>query len=62
MQLILSLEKRLTELSETLKKVRDGFLEKSADLEALQRKADDQVRRLIHKEASPGWILLLHAV
>lgn len=33
------------ELSETLEKVRDGFLEKSADLEALQRKADDQVRR-----------------
>lgn len=33
------------ELSETLKMVRDGFLEKSADLEALERKADKQVRR-----------------
>lgn len=31
------------ELSETLEKVRDGFLEKSADVEALQKKADDQV-------------------
>lgn len=44
-QLILSLEKRLMEVNGTLQKVRDGFLEKSADLEALQRKADDQVRR-----------------
>uniref|UniRef100_A0A3B4G6X8 Kinesin-like protein n=1 Tax=Pundamilia nyererei TaxID=303518 RepID=A0A3B4G6X8_9CICH len=35
--LILSLEKRLMELNETLQKVRDGFMEKSADLEALQR-------------------------
>lgn len=43
-QLILSLEKRLLELNETLQKVRDGFMEKSADLEALQRTADDQVR------------------
>lgn len=43
-QLILSLEKRLMELNETLQKVRDGFMEKSADLEALQRTADDQVR------------------
>lgn len=42
-QLILSLEKRLVELSETLKKVRDGFLEKSADLAALQRQSDGQV-------------------
>lgn len=31
------------ELSETLANVRDGFLEKSADLEVLQRKCDDQV-------------------
>ncbi|XP_044033321.1 kinesin-like protein KIF20A isoform X2 [Siniperca chuatsi] len=45
-QLILSLEKRLMDLSETLQKVRDGFLEKSADLEALQRKADDQTKAL----------------
>ncbi|KAG7525612.1 kinesin KIF20A [Solea senegalensis] len=42
-QLILSLERRLMELSETLKKVRDGFLEKSADLEALQRKSDGEI-------------------
>ncbi|XP_070784565.1 kinesin-like protein KIF20A [Enoplosus armatus] len=45
-QLILSLEKRLMELSETLQKIRDGFLEKSADLEALQRKADDQKKSM----------------
>ncbi|KAM9337574.1 kinesin-like protein KIF20A [Symphorus nematophorus] len=45
-QLILSLEKRLMELSDTLQKVRDGFLEKSADLEALQRKADDQTKSM----------------
>ncbi|XP_070842613.1 kinesin-like protein KIF20A [Chaetodon trifascialis] len=45
-QLILSLEKRLMELSETLQKVRDAFLEKSADLEALQRKEDDQSKSM----------------
>ncbi|KAM6971611.1 kinesin-like protein KIF20A [Tautogolabrus adspersus] len=45
-QLILSLERRLMELSDTLQKVRDGFLEKSADLEVLQRKADDQSKSL----------------
>ncbi|XP_051267283.1 kinesin-like protein KIF20A isoform X1 [Dicentrarchus labrax] len=45
-QLILSLEKRLMELNETLQYVRDGFLEKSADLETLQRKADDQTESL----------------
>ncbi|XP_074477981.1 kinesin-like protein KIF20A isoform X1 [Sebastes fasciatus] len=45
-QLILSLEKRLKELSETLLKVRDGFLEKSAELEVLQRKADDQTKSM----------------
>lgn len=44
-QLILSLEKRLMELSDTLEKVRDGFLEKSADVEVLQRRADEQVRQ-----------------
>uniref|UniRef100_A0A8C4HMR7 Kinesin-like protein n=1 Tax=Dicentrarchus labrax TaxID=13489 RepID=A0A8C4HMR7_DICLA len=38
------IKKRLMELNETLQYVRDGFLEKSADLETLQRKADDQVR------------------
>uniref|UniRef100_A0A8C9Y8F3 Kinesin-like protein n=1 Tax=Sander lucioperca TaxID=283035 RepID=A0A8C9Y8F3_SANLU len=42
-QLILSLEKRLMEVSETLQKIRDGFLEKSADLEVLQRRCDDQM-------------------
>ncbi|MEQ2281885.1 hypothetical protein AMECASPLE_034879 [Ameca splendens] len=41
-QLILSLEKRLMALSQTLEDVRDSFLEKSADLEALQKKADKQ--------------------
>ncbi|XP_008299254.1 kinesin-like protein KIF20A [Stegastes partitus] len=45
-QLILSLEKRLMDLSETLQKVRDGFLEKSADLEVLQQKADDQAKSM----------------
>ncbi|XP_074549991.1 kinesin-like protein KIF20A isoform X2 [Halichoeres trimaculatus] len=45
-QLILCLERRLMELNGTLQKVRDGFLEKSADLEALQRKADDQAKSL----------------
>ncbi|XP_038580479.1 kinesin-like protein KIF20A [Micropterus salmoides] len=45
-QLILSLEKRLMEVNGTLQKVRDGFLEKSADLEALQRKADDQMKSM----------------
>ncbi|AWP20905.1 putative kinesin-like protein KIF20A isoform 5 [Scophthalmus maximus] len=45
-QLILSLEKRLMDLSETLQKIRDGFLEKSADLEALQMKSDDQKKYL----------------
>lgn len=33
------------ELSETLEKVRDGFLDKAAELELLQKKAADQVRR-----------------
>ncbi|KAM6900517.1 kinesin-like protein KIF20A [Xenentodon cancila] len=45
-QLILSLEKRLIELSETLQHVRDSYLEKSADLEALQKKAADQAKSL----------------
>ena len=43
-QLILSLEERLMELTVTLQDVRDSFLEKSADLDVLQKKADDQVR------------------
>ncbi|TNN65114.1 Kinesin-like protein KIF20A [Liparis tanakae] len=45
-QLILSLEKRLMELSETLQKVRDGFLEKSIAVEVLQRKCDDQTKSM----------------
>ncbi|CAK6951990.1 kinesin-like protein KIF20A [Scomber scombrus] len=45
-QLIVSLEKRLMDLSETLQNIRDGFLEKSADLEALQRKTDDQTKSM----------------
>uniref|UniRef100_UPI0037E872B7 kinesin-like protein KIF20A n=1 Tax=Semicossyphus pulcher TaxID=241346 RepID=UPI0037E872B7 len=45
-QLILSLEKRLMELSDTLQMVRDSFLEKSADLEILQRKHDDQTKSM----------------
>ncbi|XP_078137018.1 kinesin-like protein KIF20A [Sander vitreus] len=45
-QLILSLEKRLMEISETLQKIRDGFLEKSADLEVLQRRCDDQTKSM----------------
>ncbi|XP_029978869.1 kinesin-like protein KIF20A [Sphaeramia orbicularis] len=45
-ELILSLEKRLIGLNETLQKVRDGFLEKSADVEALQRKTDDQAKSM----------------
>uniref|UniRef100_A0A3Q1C690 Kinesin motor domain-containing protein n=1 Tax=Amphiprion ocellaris TaxID=80972 RepID=A0A3Q1C690_AMPOC len=45
-ELILSLEKRLMELSGTLQKVRDGFLEKSADLEVLQKKSDDQAKSM----------------
>ncbi|XP_072234396.1 kinesin-like protein KIF20A [Leuresthes tenuis] len=46
-QLILSLEKRLQELSKTLQDVRDGFLEKSADLESLQKKADEQSKSFL---------------
>lgn len=34
------------ELSETLEKVRDGFLDKSAELELLQQKDTEQVRKL----------------
>ncbi|XP_057680655.1 kinesin-like protein KIF20A isoform X2 [Corythoichthys intestinalis] len=46
-QLIVSLEKRLTEVSETLQKVRDHSLEKSAELEALHVKNKDQ--EMIHQ-------------
>lgn len=48
-KLILSLEKRLMELNNTLKNVTEKFLEKSFDLEAQQKKSDDQVRRLNQK-------------
>ncbi|XP_077410635.1 kinesin-like protein KIF20A [Vanacampus margaritifer] len=41
-QLILSLERRLIELGETLETVRDGFLEKLAEIEDLQAKTQDQ--------------------
>uniref|UniRef100_A0A3P8VZ47 Kinesin-like protein n=1 Tax=Cynoglossus semilaevis TaxID=244447 RepID=A0A3P8VZ47_CYNSE len=41
-QLIVSLEKRLMDLSETLQMVRDGFVKKSAELEDLQRRSNDK--------------------
>uniref|UniRef100_A0A3Q2DTR6 Kinesin-like protein n=1 Tax=Cyprinodon variegatus TaxID=28743 RepID=A0A3Q2DTR6_CYPVA len=50
-ELILSLEKRLIDLSQTLEDIRVGFLEKSADLEALQKKADEQVRYAVRLNA-----------
>ncbi|XP_054621734.1 kinesin-like protein KIF20A isoform X2 [Dunckerocampus dactyliophorus] len=45
-RLILSLEKRLMELSESLQKVGDSFLEKSAEVEVLQAKACDQTQSM----------------
>ncbi|XP_029698911.1 kinesin-like protein KIF20A [Takifugu rubripes] len=45
-ELIVSLERRLMELSGTLEKVRDGFLDKSAELELLQQKATEQAKSL----------------
>ncbi|XP_034718641.1 kinesin-like protein KIF20A [Etheostoma cragini] len=45
-QLISSLETRLMEVSKTLEKIRDGFLEKSADLELLQRQGDNQTKSM----------------
>ncbi|TKS87928.1 Kinesin-like protein KIF20A [Collichthys lucidus] len=39
-------ESRLMSLSETLQKVSDDFMKKSADLEALQKKADDQKKSM----------------
>lgn len=45
-QLIVSLERRLMELKETLEKVRDAFLHKSSEVELLQKKVDEQVRQL----------------
>lgn len=44
-QLNVSLERRLIELTETLEKVRRDFLDKSAEVELLQKKVDDQVGR-----------------
>ncbi|XP_024135423.1 kinesin-like protein KIF20A isoform X2 [Oryzias melastigma] len=46
-QLILSLEKRLMELNNTLKNVTEKFLEKSFDLEAQQKKSDDQAKSIL---------------
>lgn len=48
LQLILYLEKRLVDLNQTLHHVRDDFLEKSADAEALRKTVDEQVRRRRH--------------
>nr|XP_057916897.1 kinesin-like protein KIF20A [Doryrhamphus excisus] len=45
-QLILSLERRLMELSASLQKVGDGFVEKSAEVEALQTKTCDQTKSM----------------
>ncbi|KAM9332599.1 kinesin-like protein KIF20A [Pholidichthys leucotaenia] len=45
-QLILSLEKRLMEVDETLQKLRDGYQEKAVELEVLQKKADDQAKSM----------------
>ncbi|TKS88036.1 Kinesin-like protein KIF20A [Collichthys lucidus] len=39
-------ESRLMSLSETLQKVSDDFMKKSADLEVLQKKADDQKKSM----------------
>lgn len=43
-QLIICLEKRLKDINVTLEKTRDGYLEKSSELDDLQRKSKDQVR------------------
>ncbi|KAM8881637.1 kinesin-like protein KIF20A [Synchiropus picturatus] len=51
-QLILSLERRLRELNETLATVREGFLDKSTEVKDLQRKVDEQTRsveELLHQ-------------
>ncbi|KAM9827274.1 kinesin-like protein KIF20A [Neosynchiropus ocellatus] len=51
-QLILSLERRLRELNETLDTVREGFLDKSTEVKDLQRKTDEQTRsveELLHQ-------------
>ncbi|XP_068160693.1 kinesin-like protein KIF20A [Antennarius striatus] len=45
-QLILSLEKRLMELNEMLQKVKNGFLEKSADLEDVQKVLSNQKKSM----------------
>ncbi|XP_043960556.1 kinesin-like protein KIF20A [Gambusia affinis] len=45
-QLILYLEKRLVDLNQTLHHVRDDFLEKSADAEALRKTVDEQSKSM----------------
>uniref|UniRef100_A0A3Q2PV25 Kinesin-like protein n=1 Tax=Fundulus heteroclitus TaxID=8078 RepID=A0A3Q2PV25_FUNHE len=45
-QLVLSLEKRLIDLSQTLEDVRDSFLVKSDEVEALQREAAQQSKSM----------------
>uniref|UniRef100_A0A671TVR8 Kinesin-like protein n=1 Tax=Sparus aurata TaxID=8175 RepID=A0A671TVR8_SPAAU len=60
-QLILSLEKRLMDLSDTLEKVRDGFMEKSADLEALQMKTKSMEEVLLQNIEKDGEIASLKA-
>ncbi|XP_028289330.1 kinesin-like protein KIF20A [Parambassis ranga] len=43
---IYSLEKRLMQLGETLQQVRDDFLQKSADVEALHKNSDEQTKSM----------------
>ncbi|XP_041831100.1 kinesin-like protein KIF20A isoform X2 [Melanotaenia boesemani] len=45
-QIIVSLDRRLMELSRTLEDIRNSFLDKSAELEKLQRKADEQLESM----------------
>lgn len=45
-QLILSLEKRLTSLDGTLQVVRDDLLRRSAEVETLQRTVAEKVRQM----------------
>ncbi|XP_056155227.1 kinesin-like protein KIF20A [Lampris incognitus] len=45
-QLIVSLEEKLLKLSEKLKKVKDDYLQKSADMEVLLRKNNEQVKSI----------------
>ncbi|XP_033988145.1 kinesin-like protein KIF20A [Trematomus bernacchii] len=45
-QLIISLEKRLKDINVTLQNARDGYLEKSSELDDLQRKSKDQTESM----------------